>query len=92
MVQADLQRRLDREHQFVRNNFLLTGRIARQPRDCGNDVPVAGDGRDVGRLSDSNADAARDVSFLVLALCGCHLGSGFHSGVHHRTVRRATWR
>ena len=31
-------------------------------------------------------NAARDVPFLVLAFCGCHLGGCFYRGLHNRQV------
>ena len=77
MVPADLQRRPDHQHQPVRHNLLLAGRTAREPRDRRAVLSAAGDGGLADGLSHPASGEARQVSFLVLAFRGRHLGVVF---------------
>ena len=79
MVHADLQGWADNQHESFRHNFLCAGGPACESRDCRHAFSAAGFLCYDGRVSHSNAVAACDVSFLVLALCRCDLGGGVHA-------------
>src|SRR5215471_20326271 len=67
----------------LRDNLLFARWASCPARYRGPDRVHSRDGARSCRESDARALPAHQCVFAVLALCGCRLGGGFHSSLHH---------